>query len=130
MRKFLPDLLGAPDCQFCGGAHGAAFITIAWVRSAVFRITAGEEFVHRSSDGLGFRSFCSSCGTRLFNGLADGPFISLIVASLDEAPDEGPAMHINIESKAPWYEITDRLPQYDTVPPAIDASRKKMGLSD
>jgi hypothetical protein len=125
----LPPLVNC-HCQFCRRAHGAAFATIAWVPSSSFRFTAGEELAHRSNHGHGFRCFCRSCGTRLFNGMVDGPFITLIIASLEEAPEKGPSMHINLESKAPWYEITDDLPQYQTVPPHIEAARKKVGMVD
>lgn len=41
----------------------------------------------------------------------------LVVASLDNEPQGGPAMHLNVESKAPWYEILDDLPQYQGLPP-------------
>ena len=115
-------------CQFCRRAHGSAFVTCAWIQSSSFRFTAGEDLVHRSYRGPGFRCFCSSCGTRLFNGRKDVPFLTLVISSLEEAPDKGPAMHINLESKAPWYEITDDLPQYQTIPPEIEAARKKMGI--
>ena len=40
-----------------------------------------------------------------------------MVASLDDEPEEGPVMHINVESKSPWYEILDDLPQYEGLPP-------------
>ena len=48
-----------------------------------------------------------------------GGLISLVVASLDEEPVRGPIMHINLESKAPWYEVTDGLPQHQTLPPGV-----------
>jgi hypothetical protein len=52
--------------------------------------------------------------------------VSLVVASLDEEPEQGPVMHINVESKAAWYEIRDGLPQHEALPPearrALDAA--------
>ena len=44
---------------------------------------------------------------------------ALVVATLDDEPTARPAMHINIESKAPWYEICDDLPQFSALPPGL-----------
>jgi hypothetical protein len=40
------------------------------------------------------------------------------MGTLTEAPAIRPAMHIFVGSKAPWFEITDGLPQYDGHAPA------------
>jgi hypothetical protein len=107
-------------CQYCRRAHGAAFVTVSWVPCSAFRLTAGEESVTRYSDGVGFRSFCERCGTRMFNGLTSSAgFMTLIVATLDEEPEHGPVMHINLESKAPWYDPADGLPQHQALPPEV-----------
>ena len=122
----LPPLVNC-HCRFCRRAHGAAFATIAWVPRSRLRFTAGEEAVQRYGGRQGFRYFCGKCGTRLFNGSAsnDG-FASLIVATLDEEPERGPAMHINLESKAAWFEIHDDLPQHPTLPPEIQRAIEEM----
>ena len=123
----LPPLVNC-HCQFCRRAHGAAFVTVGWVPSSSFRFISGEDAVQRYSRGGGFRCFCSRCGTRVFNGLTSGTgFISLIVSTLDEHPRTGPVMHINLESKAPWYAINDGLPQYQGLPPGATAALKAMG---
>ena len=43
----------------------------------------------------------------------------MAVASLAEAdqPARGAALHINVESKARWYEIRDGMPQHAAMPP-------------
>ena len=38
------------------------------------------------------------------------------MASLDRDPSEPPAAHVNVESKAPWFEILDDRPQYPAFP--------------
>jgi len=39
-----------------------------------------------------------------------------------------PVAHLNIESKAPWYEILDDCPQFASLPPEIeDAMRGATG---
>ena len=121
----LPPLVNC-HCQFCRRAHGAAFVTVAWLPRSSFRFICGEESVHQYSRGGGFRCFCSSCATRLFNGpTSGGGFISLIVATLDEDPDTGPIMHINLESKAQWYAINDGLPQHESLPADVIAALKE-----
>ncbi len=37
---------------------------------------------------------------------------------LDDDPSVRPESHIFVENKAPWFEITDDLPQYPGYPPA------------
>lgn len=49
----------------------------------------------------------------------------LLVASLNDEPQGTPMMHINVESKAPWYEILDDLPQYQGLPPQAAGVLKK-----
>lgn len=121
----LPPLVNC-HCRFCRRAHGAAFVTVGWVPRASFRFVSGEELVARYTTGGSYRCFCSVCGTRLFNGLArEAGFISLIVATLDEEHPL-PAMHVNLESKAPWLEIGDDLPRHETLPPAIQRALEKM----
>jgi hypothetical protein len=105
-------------CQFCRRAHGAAFITVSLVMSANFRVTSGDAEIRQAGNAEGSRSFCQQCGTRLFNRpKSTDQFLMLVVASLDEEPENGPVMHINTESKAGWYEILDGLPQHDSMMP-------------
>lgn len=124
----LPPLFNC-HCQFCRRAHGAAFVTACWIRRSSLRFTSGESSVQRHTVGDGFRGFCGSCGTRLFNGLTrgGGP-ATLIVSSLDECPDKAPVMHINVESKAKWHSIDDELPQFQTVPSDIPGTLKELSL--
>lgn len=106
-------------CRFCRRAHGAAFITAAMLPSATFRFTRGEPHVLRYGSGEGYRVLCSLCGGRLYNQPAStDAFVMLLVSTLDEEPTVGPVIHINVESKAPWYEIRDELPQFSGLPPA------------
>jgi hypothetical protein len=50
--------------------------------------------------------------------LKDNPdYIGLPIGGLDQDSGKGPEMHIFVDSKAPWYEITDKLPQYQEAPP-------------
>ena len=107
-------------CQYCRRAHGAAFVTVAMVPSEALRFVAGAERVReRHTEGVGTRAFCETCATRLYNRPESAPGITmLVVATLDDDRDVRPAMHINLESKASWYEIRDDLPRFSGLPPA------------
>jgi hypothetical protein len=103
-------------CQFCRRAHGAAFVTSALVPTAALDIKSGLEALVRHEG----RYFCGTCGTRLFNRSDEFPgATTLMVSSLEEQPTVEPAMHMNVESKAPWYRIRDDHPQFEAFPPGV-----------
>jgi hypothetical protein len=107
-------------CRYCRRAHGAAFATVGMAQSAEFRITSGADAMREVSNPEGFRYFCARCGGRLFNRpRSTRKFLMLVIATLDEEPATRPAMHINVASKAGWYEIRDELPQHAAFPPAV-----------
>jgi hypothetical protein len=117
-------------CQYCRRAHGAAFATVCWLPASAFQFTSGEDVVEKYGHAAGFRCFCRHCGTRIFNGSTDGGgFISLVVSTLDSEPVEKPIMHINLESKAPWHEVTDNLPQHQTLPAEVSEAINRMKRS-
>jgi hypothetical protein len=47
----------------------------------------------------------------------DGAHIIIPAGTLDTDPGVRPIVHIQTGSRAPWYEIADRLPQFDEFPP-------------
>lgn len=105
-------------CRNCRRANGGAFTTIAPVETVNFRLTAGHESLREFQTGTGSRFFCGQCGGRLFTrpDLLPG-LTNLLVATLDEEPTDPPTIHMNVESKAPWYEILDDRPQFQGLPP-------------
>jgi hypothetical protein len=106
-------------CSMCRKAHSAAFRSRASVKTADFRWTAGEELLswYESSPGT-HRGFCSRCGSALLSHFDESPGVcGLPIGCLDTDPGVKPTMHIFVDSKAPWYEITDSLPQYPDWPP-------------
>lgn len=118
----LPPLVNC-HCRFCRRVHGAAFVTVVWIPRSSFRFTSGEDSFRKYVVGRGFRGFCGSCGTSLFNGLnRGGGTMTLIVSTLDECSLSPPVMHINVESKAAWHSIIDDLPQYQSRPADMAAA--------
>ena len=48
--------------------------------------------------------------------MRDGAYVHVALGSLVDVPTIRPTEHIFVGSKAPWFEITDDLPQYDEYP--------------
>jgi len=101
-------------CSMCRKATGAAFRTRAKVLAAAFRWVQGEELVSRYDSSPGeTRTFCRVCGATLPTFFREYPDeIGLPLGTLDDDPGVTPSAHVWVDSKAPWYEITDTLPQY------------------
>lgn len=107
-------------CRFCRRAHGAAFATTTPVARRALRITAGADAIREYETPAGARAFCGRCGSRLYNRPKSQPILALVVASLDPEPQTPPAAHLNVGSKAPWYEILDQAPRFEAFPPGVD----------
>lgn len=101
-------------CVHCRKGHGAAHSTYASARRADFRLARGADRMtrYRSSPPCE-RAFCGECGsnlTFLFEGAPDTVWIA--IGTLDDDPGARPDAHQFVESRAPWHEITDSLPQH------------------
>ena len=99
-------------CSNCRKAHSAAFGTYAIVDSGIFRWLSGEDGVARfESSPNTYRAFCSKCGSQLaaFNGIE---LRGITLGTVDGDPGIRPKQHMYVSSKAPWFEITDDLPQF------------------
>ncbi|HEY8245045.1 MAG TPA: GFA family protein, partial [Casimicrobiaceae bacterium] len=71
---------------------------------------------------------CGVCGSNLISTYDNDPTrISIPLGGLDQAPANRPEGHFFVGSKAPWYEITDGLPQHDTWPGSRVDVRKTSG---
>ena len=101
-------------CSMCRKAHGAAFGTYARVQKVDFVLVSGAEDIasYQSSPEV-TRTFCRRCGSTLQFIRSTRPnTFALALGTLDDDPGVRPAMHIHIESKVPWLDINDGLPQH------------------
>ncbi len=113
----LKDVLNC-HCAMCRKAQGAAFRTRAGVNAADFRFVRGETLLtfYESSPG-NHRGFCRRCGSPILSRFDDDPTqFGLPLGALDDDPGVRPAFHVHVASKAPWFEITDDLPQFPDRP--------------
>ena len=112
-------LIGHCHCSICRKSHGAAFATWGMIDPSQFRWTAGESLLrgYESSPGA-LRCFCSRCGSPLVC-THHGEVGEVVLGTLDSDPGARPSEHIFVDSKAPWHEITDALPQHADWPPGM-----------
>lgn len=106
-------------CSMCRKAHGSAFRPRSLVWAKDFRWVHGDSSVaeYISSPGV-HRTFCRNCGSPLIAFSDQYPTIfNLPLGTLDGDPGIRPEAHWHVASKAPWFEITDNLPQYPEFPP-------------
>jgi hypothetical protein len=115
-------------CSRCRKQHGAAFRSRVRVRAADFKWIEGEDLVSYYESSPGFRrGFCRVCGSPVVNRpgpaykpAAANPAIAselgIPLGILDDDPGIRPQCHVFVASKAPWFEITDDLPQFPDYP--------------
>jgi len=98
-------------CSRCRAATGSAFKALAGIERGKLEITrgAGTLFMYGAPDAHDTR--CAVCGSLLFSVVRDGEYVHVAMGSLVDAPSIRPTDHIFVGSKAPWFEITDDLPQ-------------------
>ncbi len=120
--------VGHCHCGACRRAQGAAFRTRARVKRSDFRWVAGEGLVRSHQTSPGFhRGFCGQCGSPVVNwntgeseygqrNPASLETYGIAVASLEGDPGVRPGFHCFVAFKAPWFEITDGLPQFAGYP--------------
>jgi hypothetical protein len=107
-------------CSMCRKFPGTAFRARLSVPKSSFRFVQGEDLLtsYRSSADT-IKRFCRICGSPIVNSWDPEPdSYGLAMGSLDDDPGVRvrPLCHIFVGSKAPWYEITDSLPQYQKSP--------------
>jgi len=111
------DLMSHCHCSRCRKSHGAAFATYLMTVEGALRFIRGEDrrVRYASSPGL-FRPFCGRCGGVVPDGVPWEGHVGIPVGPLDDDPGVRPLAHIFVASKAPWFELADDLPRFDTYP--------------
>jgi hypothetical protein len=100
-------------CSNCRAATGSAFKPFAGIERSKLELTSGDDKLLIWGDDDGNHTRCAACGSLLYSVVRDGEWVHVALGSLAGAPSIRPAEHIFVGSKAPWFEITDDLPQHD-----------------
>jgi hypothetical protein len=100
-------------CSRCRAATGAAFKPFAGIERGKLEITDGQDALLVVGEEDLNDTRCGTCGSLLFSVVRDGAYAHVALGSLVDEPSIRPTKHIYVGSKAPWFEITDDLPQFD-----------------
>ncbi|MGH8136617.1 MAG: GFA family protein [Steroidobacteraceae bacterium] len=99
-------------CSNCRRATGSAFKPFAGIERHKLAVTVGDNRLMISGDANAHDAHCNVCGSLLYSLVRDGAFVHVAMGTLIDDPGIRPTRHIFVGSKAPWFTITDDLPQY------------------
>lgn len=101
-------------CSDCRRATGAAFKPFAGIAREKLRLTKGEDdLLIYGPPTDNHDVHCKQCGSLLYSVIQEGTRVHVTLGTLLDAPSIRPVAHIFVGDKAPWFEITDSLPQYE-----------------
>ncbi len=100
-------------CSRCRAATGSAFKAFAGIEREQLEITHGLDGLLVVGEESLNDTRCARCGSLLFSVVRDGAYVHVAMGSLVSTPSIRPTKHIFVGSKAPWFEITDNLPQFE-----------------
>jgi hypothetical protein len=106
-------------CRRCRKVSGSAFLAGVGVRAQDFHLLSGKDLISTYDAPIlrsppAYRvSFCSRCSSPVPNPEPNSEWCEIPAGLLDGDPELKPDKHIFVEHRAPWFEIADKLPQYD-----------------
>jgi hypothetical protein len=107
-------------CTRCRRSRGAAFGTNFFVHKDLLRWVQGAQQVRvfKLPDAQLFTTaFCEHCGSVMPSLFEKVARYIVPVGTIDTPLAAKPRVHIYVDSKAPWVDITDPLPQFAVMPP-------------
>jgi hypothetical protein len=99
-------------CSNCRRTTGSAFKPFAGIARDQLSVVGGDHHLMIFGDPAGHDAHCRVCGSLLYSVVRNGAFVHVAMGTLVDAPSIRPSAHIFVGSKAPWFAITDGLPQY------------------
>lgn len=99
-------------CADCRRATGSAFKPFAGIARGKLAITRGADTLLLYGKPDAGDLHCARCGSLLYSVVRNGQFVHVTLGTLIDAPAIRPSAHIFVGSKAPWFTITDGLPQH------------------
>jgi hypothetical protein len=98
-------------CSNCRASTGSAFKPFAGIERDKLEILQGADTLLVWGDDDANHTRCGICGSLLYSVVREGAYVHVAMGSLADDPSIRPTGHIFVGSKAPWFEITDDLPQ-------------------
>lgn len=103
-------------CSDCRRATGSAFKPFGGISRAKLRHTRGEGEVLRYGGEHAHDIRCRVCGSLLYSVVRNSEYVHVALGTLHDGPSLRPTAHIFVGDKAPWFTITDDLPQHAAFP--------------
>ncbi len=100
-------------CSQCRQTTGSAFKPMAGIERDKLAVTQGAAELLIHGDDLNNNTLCRRCGSLLYSVVREGAVVHVAMGTLVDTPSIRPTHHIFVGSKAPWFTITDDLPQYE-----------------
>ncbi|MBV8188907.1 MAG: GFA family protein [Alphaproteobacteria bacterium] len=99
-------------CSNCRRTTGSAFKPFAGIERGKLALTRGADqlLVYGTPDAND--THCRRCGSLLYSVVRAGSYVHVTLGTLVDDPGIRPTRHIFVGSKAPWFTITDDLPQF------------------
>ena len=118
--------LSSCHCTECRKAYGSAFGTVAVCQKKDFKYLSGQDLIssYKQTERV-TRYFCNSCGSPLPLVEDWDPLVGIPAGLLDDDPKVKIKEQIFVKYKAPWWEITDDIHQYDEWPPDSSPADRK-----
>ena len=116
VRYRVPDAFlyaGNCHCSNCRAGTGSVFKPFAGIERDRLEVVEGADTLLVWGDDKGNHTRCGICGSLLYSVVRDGAYVHVAMGSLVDDPTIRPTEHIFVGSKAPWFEITDDLPQFE-----------------
>lgn len=120
VRYEVPDEFHAAfncHCSRCRRATGSAFKPMAAIVFDKIRLVQGQDELLVYGEPPGSHDMhCRHCGSFLYSYIAENGNGHVAMGTMVDTPSIRPQFHMFVGSKAPWFEITDGLPQFEGLP--------------
>ena len=102
-------------CSNCRRTTGSAFKPFAGIERAKLSVALGSDklLIYGRQPEKAHDAHCRLCGSLLYSLVRNGEWVHVTMGTLVDAPSIRPSAHIFAGSKAPWFTITDDLPQHE-----------------
>jgi hypothetical protein len=100
-------------CSNCRRTTGSAFKAFAGIERGKLAVSKGADALLIYGSPTNHDAHCKACGSLLYSLVREAKFVHVALGTLVDAPGIRPSRHIFVGSKAPWFEITDDLPQFE-----------------
>ncbi|HEY1545214.1 MAG TPA: GFA family protein [Xanthobacteraceae bacterium] len=100
-------------CSNCRRTTGSAFKPFAGIERRKLVLTQGHGDLMIFGERDGNDTHCKVCGSLVYSVVREGAYVHVAMGTLVDGPTIRPDKHIFVGSKAPWFTITDGLPQFE-----------------